>query len=116
MNPFRSLLLSYSSNVANLLPQTPTKGSSEKLQLITDEHKLLLVPRELCVPRTSVKTKALKNLTSVSQNEKVALLLDYGFWDPEESFVLPSLTLRDSLMFEVHGADAVFNSFETIEI
>ena len=77
-----------------------SKVSSEKVQLITREHQLLLVPRELCVPRISVKTKPLRNFTSVSQNEKVALLLDYGFWDPEETFPLPSLTLRDLDMLE----------------
>ena len=71
-----------------------------KLQLITDSSQILHVPRELCVHRPTLKTKALRNFTSVSQSERVGLLLDYGFWDAEESFVLPNLSMKDPEMLE----------------
>ena len=77
-----------------------TTVNSEKLQLITDDCQILHVPRELCVARGVVKTTPLRNFTSVSQNEKVGLLLDYGFWEPEESFALPTITMRDPVMLE----------------
>ena len=72
----------------------------EKLQLITDDHQLLHVPRELCVARPTLKTKALRNFTSVSQSEKVGLFLDYGFWDAQESYELPNLSMKDPEMLE----------------
>jgi len=71
----------------------PSRGSREATRGVLPE----LQPTPAVSNKQSIRKKRLKHRTACG-------------------FGLRQLSSRDSLMFEVHGADAVFNSFETIEI